>query len=59
MFFDDVWVYFSFIINWPAPEQSDPATQDAWANACAQSLQLVKDALQAPGAGGQRLPATL
>ena len=31
MFFDDVWAFFCFIINWPAPEQSDPATQDAWA----------------------------
>lgn len=59
MFFDDVWVYFCFIINWPSPAQSDPATQGAWANACAEALQLVKDALQAPGSGGRRLPATL
>jgi beta-lactamase class A len=43
MFFDDVWVYFAFIINWPAPEQSDPATQAGWAKAGASALQLIKD----------------
>jgi hypothetical protein len=59
MFFDDVWAFFAFTINWPSPEQSDPATQGAWATACAQALQLVKDVLQAPGAGGGQLPATL
>lgn len=48
MFFDDVWVYVSFIINWPAAEQSDPATQAAWAKAGAAALQLVKDSLAAP-----------
>jgi beta-lactamase class A len=51
MFFDDVWVYFCFIINWPAPEQSDPATQAAWAKAGGQALQIVKDALAAPQSG--------
>ena len=59
MLFEEVWVYFGFIINWPAPEQSDPATQAAWAKACAEALQLVKDSLGAPGSGGGRLPATL
>jgi beta-lactamase class A len=59
IFFDDVWAFFAFTINWPSPEQSDPVTQEAWATACAQALQLVKDALQAPGAGGGELPATL
>jgi len=59
MFFDDVWVYFSFIINWPAAEQSDPATQAAWAEAGAAALQLVKDSLAAPtNCTGGLLPAT-
>jgi beta-lactamase class A len=45
MFFDDVWVYFCFTINWTAPAQTDPATVFAWAAASSQALQLVKDAL--------------
>jgi beta-lactamase class A len=58
MYFDDVWVYFSFVINWPAPEQSDPATQAGWANAAAEALQRIKDSLAAPPSEG-RLPGTL
>jgi beta-lactamase class A len=45
MFFDDVWVYFCFTINWTAPELSDPTTAAAWVAASRQALQLVKDAL--------------
>ena len=45
MFFDDVWVYFSFTINWPAPGESDPTTSAAWVAASSRALQLVKDAL--------------
>lgn len=60
MYFDDVWVYFSFMVNWDAPGQSDPATQEAWAKAAAGALQLVKDSLAAPtvARAGGRLPAT-
>lgn len=47
MFFDDVWVYFCFIINWPAAAESDPDTVVAWAVASNQALELVKDALSA------------
>jgi beta-lactamase class A len=45
MFFDDVWVYFCFTINWEAPAQTDPATVGGWAAASSAALQLVKDAL--------------
>ena len=45
MFFDDVWVYFCFTINWDAAAESDPATVEAWAAAGSEALQLVKDAL--------------
>ena len=45
MFFDDIWVYFAFTINWTAPEQSDPTTGAAWVAASRRALQLVKDAL--------------
>ncbi|MGI9051076.1 MAG: serine hydrolase [Ilumatobacteraceae bacterium] len=60
MTFDEVWVYFAFLINWPAAAQDDPATQAAWAIASANALQLVKDSLAAPTSGGfaGQLPAT-
>jgi beta-lactamase class A len=45
IFFDDVWVYFCFTINWDAPAESDPATVGAWAAASSRALQLVKDSL--------------
>jgi beta-lactamase class A len=45
MFFDDVWVYFCFTINWTAPAETDPATDIAFAGAARTALQLVKDAL--------------
>ena len=45
MFFDDVWVYFCFTINWEPPAETDPATVGGWAAASSRALQLVKDAL--------------
>jgi beta-lactamase class A len=48
MFFDDVWVYFAFILNWPGEEPSDPATFHAFINASGEALQLIKDSLAAP-----------
>ena len=45
MFFDDMWVYFCFTINWTAQEQSDPTTAAAWVAASSRALQLVKGAL--------------
>jgi beta-lactamase class A len=45
MFFDDIWVYFCFTINWTAAEQFDRATVAAWAEASSRALQIVKDAL--------------
>jgi beta-lactamase class A len=45
MYFDDVWVYFCFTINWDAAAESDPATVGAWAAASSRALQLVKDSL--------------
>jgi beta-lactamase class A len=47
MFFDDVWVYFSLMINWTAAAEADPATSAAWVNASANALQLVKNSLAA------------
>jgi beta-lactamase class A len=44
-FFDDIWVFFCFTLNWTAPAESDPATVGAWAAAGRAALQLVKDAL--------------
>jgi len=60
MFFDDVWVYFAFILNWSDAAPTDPVTRDAFLKATATSLQLVKDALAAPLSSGPtgRLPAT-
>ena len=45
MLFDDRWVYFAMIINWPSPLETDPATLAAFAAAGSQALTLVKDAL--------------
>ncbi len=45
MFFDEVWVYFCFIINWKAAAVVDPATVAAMAAASSQALEIVKDAL--------------
>ena len=47
MTFNEVWVYFSFTINWDNPAESDPATVAAWAGTVSKALQLVKDALSA------------
>jgi beta-lactamase class A len=60
MFFDDVWVYFSFILNWNAPEAMDATTLAPFLSATAKALQLVKDALAGPLACDPpaRLPAT-
>jgi len=67
MFFDDIWVYFSFTINWTAKAQTDPATVAAWAAAASRALQLVKDSLACCPYGAnntgsplppQRTPAT-
>jgi hypothetical protein len=44
-FFDDIWVYFCFTINWTAAAETDPATVGAWAAAGRAALQLVKDTL--------------
>ena len=45
MFFDDVWVYFCFTINWDAAAETDPATVGAWAAASSRALHVVKDSL--------------
>jgi beta-lactamase class A len=45
MFFSDRWVYFSAIINWNAPELTDPNTTLAFVAVVRQILQLVKDGL--------------
>ena len=47
MFFDDVWVYFCFTINWRAAAEQDPATVAAFAAATGKALQIVKDSLAA------------
>jgi beta-lactamase class A len=48
MVFDDVWVYFAFILNWPNKEPSDPTTFNAFITATGEALQLIKDSLAAP-----------
>ena len=48
LFFDDVWVYFAFILNWTAADVSDPVTCAGFLDATAKALQLVKDSLAAP-----------
>jgi len=60
LFFDEVWVYFAFILNWTAADASDPATRAAFLDATAKALQLVKDSLAAPmaRASARGLPAT-
>jgi beta-lactamase class A len=45
MLFDDRWVYFSLIINWPSPLETDPKTVAAFLAAGSKALTLVKDAL--------------
>lgn len=45
MAFSGRWVYFSTIINWNAPEATDPKTVSAFAAAVRETLQLVKDGL--------------
>jgi beta-lactamase class A len=47
MLFDDRWVYFSLIINWPSPLETDPKTVAAFVAAGSKALTLVKDALSA------------
>ncbi|MCW2239689.1 class A beta-lactamase-related serine hydrolase [Azospirillum canadense] len=39
------WAYYSMIVNWSAPAQTDPATVSACAAALRQAFELVKDAL--------------
>ena len=60
LFFDDVWVFFAFTLNWTAADVADPATRSAFLDATATALQRVKDSLAgAVGpAGVDRLPAT-
>jgi beta-lactamase class A len=45
MFFSGRWVYFSAIINWNAPELTDPTTVSAFVAAVRNILQLTKDLL--------------
>jgi beta-lactamase class A len=45
MLFDDRWVYFSLIINWPSPLETDPKTVAAFLAAGSTALTLVKEAL--------------
>jgi beta-lactamase class A len=45
MFFSGRWVYFSFIINWDATAETDPATVVAFAGASGQALALIFNAL--------------
>jgi beta-lactamase class A len=45
MLFDDRWVYFSLIINWPSPMETDPKTVAAFLAAGSKALTLVKEAL--------------
>jgi beta-lactamase class A len=45
MLFDDRWVYFSLILNWPSPLETDPKTVTAFTAAGSQAMKLVKDAL--------------
>jgi beta-lactamase class A len=45
MFFDDRWVYFTFIINWDAAAETDPSTVVAFATASGQALKVVFQAL--------------
>ena len=45
MFFSGRWVYFTFIINWRAPGESDPDTVNAFLAAVAEALTLVKNEL--------------
>lgn len=45
MLVDERWVYFCFILKWPAPAQTDPATVTAFSSATSSALDLVKDAL--------------
>lgn len=45
LYFENRWVYFSFAINWYAPELQDPATVGQFASAVGESLTLVVDAL--------------
>ena len=45
IFFDNRWVYFSFIINWDAAAVTDPATVTAFLAATSQALTLVFHAL--------------
>jgi beta-lactamase class A len=47
MFFDNRWVYFSFIINWDASAEADPDTVVAFASATGRALELVFKALSA------------
>lgn len=41
------WVYFCFVLNWPAPAESDPATVAAFTRTVSGALELVRSALSA------------
>lgn len=45
MLFVDRWVYFAFIFNWPAPEETDPATVMKIVDVVSRSMALVKTAI--------------
>jgi beta-lactamase class A len=56
--FDDVWLYFAFILNWDtSTADADPATLAAFLAATADALQVVKDSLDGRP-NGPRLPGT-
>jgi beta-lactamase class A len=45
MTFSDRWVYFSIIVNWEAPAETDPTTVASIATATAKALAMVQQAL--------------
>jgi beta-lactamase class A len=45
LYFERRWVYFSFTLNWYAPQLQDPATFALFAGAVGEALTLVVDAL--------------
>jgi len=45
MVFDDRWVYFFVALNWTAAALTDPATVQAFAEACNRAMTMVKDGL--------------
>ena len=45
MFFSDHWVYFAFVINWPAESDSDPTTVNQFFFAINRALTLIRNSL--------------